>query len=87
MPTGKNKDLCWIYQFVAAKRILLFSKLNFNYWKNIYLEALLASQIKRKEKINIFNEEKELEIAEKRQKELQKQEQAEQRKLEREIKR
>lgn len=66
---------------------MLSSKLNFNYGKHIYLEALLASQIKRKEKINIFNEEKELEIAEKRQKELQKQEQAEQRKLEREIKR
>ncbi|KAI1724438.1 microtubule-binding calmodulin-regulated spectrin-associated domain-containing protein [Ditylenchus destructor] len=49
--------------------------------------ALLANQIKRKEKVVLLTEEKEQEIAEKRQQELEKQEEAEQRKMEREMKR
>uniref|UniRef100_A0A915CNU9 CKK domain-containing protein n=1 Tax=Ditylenchus dipsaci TaxID=166011 RepID=A0A915CNU9_9BILA len=49
--------------------------------------ALLASQIKRKEKVVALTEEKVMEISEKRQQEMEKQEQAEQRKLEREMKR
>lgn len=49
--------------------------------------ALLLNQIKRKEKSLAFNEEKEQELVEKRHLEQQKQDQAEQRKLERELKR
>ncbi|KAI1716324.1 microtubule-binding calmodulin-regulated spectrin-associated domain-containing protein [Ditylenchus destructor] len=49
--------------------------------------ALLANQIKRKEKVVLLTDQKEQEVAEKRQQELEKQEEAEQRKMERELKR
>ncbi|KAI6191866.1 Patronin [Aphelenchoides bicaudatus] len=50
-------------------------------------QALLLSQMKRKEKINSFKEEKKNELDERRDEEQRKQDMAEQRKLERELKR
>lgn len=50
-------------------------------------QALLMSQMKRKEKINSFKEDKKNELDERREEESRKQEVAEQRKLERELKR
>jgi hypothetical protein len=50
-------------------------------------QALLISQMKRKEKISSFKEDKKNELDERREQEGRKQEMAEQRKLEREIKR
>lgn len=50
-------------------------------------QALLLSQMKRKEKINSFKEDKKNELDERRGEENRKQEMAEQRKVERELKR
>jgi hypothetical protein len=50
-------------------------------------QALLLSQMKRKEKINSFKEDKKNELDERREEESRKSEIAEQRKLDREIKR
>lgn len=50
-------------------------------------QALLLSQMKRKEKINSFKEDKKNELDERREEENRKQEMAEQRKVERELKR